>query len=102
MGTYHVVPGRHNGLHVKVAREERHDPVRYNFAVLDKNTPEVPNDSRIVPDFEPRANSNLITPASDYLPQALVKYDGGQRSDEAFELARRTKGRNEFRESVIA
>jgi hypothetical protein len=63
--TYHIIPGRNNGLHIEVAREECNDPIRYNLAIFHQDTPKVPNHGWIVSYLETRADGNLIT-ASGY------------------------------------
>lgn len=60
--TDHIIPRSHDGLHVKITGEESDDSVRDDLAILDKNTPEVSYYSWVIPDFESRANSHLVTP----------------------------------------
>ena len=62
---YHFIPGRNDGFHVEVAREERNDAVRYNFAIFHQDTPEIPNNRWVVSYLKSRANSDLIA-ASGY------------------------------------
>lgn len=64
---HHIVPSRHDGLHVQVTREESNHAVGHNLRILDQDVPEIPNDSGIVSDFESGADSHLVTPASDHL-----------------------------------
>ena len=72
MNPDHVIPGRNNGLHVEVAREECNDPIRYNLAIFHQDTPKVPNHSWIVSYLEARADGNLIT-ASGYDLSLMIK-----------------------------
>ena len=51
-GTYHVIPSGDDAFHIQVAGEERHDPVRYNFAVFNEDAPEISYNCRIVTDFK--------------------------------------------------
>jgi hypothetical protein len=63
--TYHVVPGRNNGFHVEVAREEGNNPIGHNLTILHQDTSEIPNNGWVVSHLEARADGNLIT-ASGY------------------------------------
>ena len=62
---YHVVPGRNDGLHVEIAREERNDAIRYNLAIFHQDTSKIPNNGWVVSYFKARADGDLIT-ASGY------------------------------------
>ena len=61
---YHVIPGRNNGLHVEIAREERNDPIRYDLAIFHQDASEIPNNGWVVSYLEARADGNLITASS--------------------------------------
>ena len=65
--THHIIPGGHDGFHIQIAGEERDDPIRHNFAVLDQDAPKVPDHSRIISYFESRADGHLITTPRDNL-----------------------------------
>ena len=65
--TDHVVPRSDDALHVQVAREERDDAVRHDLGVLDEDATKVAHDRRVISDFEPRANVDLIATAGDDL-----------------------------------
>lgn len=64
---YHIIPSCDDGLHVKVTREEGHDTIRYNLAVLDEDASKVAHDGRIVPYFKTRTDGDLITTSRDDL-----------------------------------
>jgi hypothetical protein len=62
---HHFVPGRNDGLHVEVAREERDDAVRYNFAIFHQDTSKIPDNRWVVSYLKARADGDLIA-ASGY------------------------------------
>ena len=99
--THHVVPRGHDALHVQIAWEERDIPVRHDLAVLDEDAPEVAHHRGLVADFEARADRDLVAAARDDLPcEPAVRcvrqqHALGPRGDA------RTRGKNEFRVSVI-
>ena len=62
---YHVVPGRNDGLHVEITREERNDAIRYNLAIFHQDSSKIPNNGWVVSYFKARADGDLIT-ASGY------------------------------------
>jgi len=69
---YHIVPRSHDRFHIEVAREERNDPIRHDFAVLDQDTAKVSDHSRIISNFKPRADGHLIATPSNYLVMRLT------------------------------
>ena len=94
---YHVVPSGHYRLHIKITREEGDDTIRYDLAVLDQNAPKISHYSRVVSDFEPRADSYLIAPPCYDL--AICARSWRLRESQVRE---HTRGRKAFRVSVIA
>ena len=92
---YHFVPGRNDGLHVEVAREERNDAVRYNFAIFHQDTSKIPDNRWVVSYLKARADGDLIA-ASGY---NLLSH--GQVNALRIDL-RRTRGRKALRVKVIA
>lgn len=63
VGSRHVVPRRHDRLHVQIAGEEGNDAIRNNLAVLNEDAPEIPHHGRVIPNFKAGANGNLIAPS---------------------------------------
>jgi len=97
---YHVIPGRNDGLHVEVAREERNDTIRYNLAIFHQDSSKISNNGRVVSYFEARADGDLIT-ASGYDLLWHGQWSSKSRQGRAIEL-RRTRGKKAFRVKVIA
>lgn len=63
----HVVPRRHDRLHVKITWEESHYAVWYNLAIFDQDAAKIADDSRVIPDFKTGTNSDLIASTSNDL-----------------------------------
>ena len=93
--TYHIVPCSDDTFHIEIAGEERHDPIRYNFAVFDEDAAEVTYNGWIVPDFKARAYGHLVTASSDDLNIELSAQSA------ASTLSPLTNGKNEFRVNVM-
>ena len=90
-GTYHVIPSGDDAFHIQVTWEERDNTVGHDFAVLDQNTTEVTYNGGVVPDFDPRAYGDLVTPSGNdlYLRHRTVR-EGVQKRDSP--MARRNSG----------
>lgn len=69
---HHIIPSRHNRLHIQIAREERDDTVRNRLAHLDEDTAEIPYYRWIVSDFEPGTDGDLITASCDDLEESRI------------------------------
>lgn len=65
--THHVIPGCYYRLHVEITWKEGNYAIGDNLAIFHKDTSKIPNNCWIIPNFEPRADSNLITATSDDL-----------------------------------
>ena len=65
--TNHVVPRGNNRFHVEVAGEERNDAVWDDLGVFDEDTAEIANHCRVIANFEPRADSDLVAAARNDL-----------------------------------
>jgi hypothetical protein len=61
--TRHVVPGRHDRLHVEIGREKDHNAIRYNLAVFNEEGAEVSDHRRIIPDFKAGRYWDLVVAA---------------------------------------
>jgi len=68
--TNHIVPSRHDRLHVQIGREESDDTIGNAFAVLDEDGTEVSNDGRVVSDLETRGDVDLIGSSGDDLVES--------------------------------
>jgi len=62
---YHVVPGRNDGLHVEIAREECNNAIRHNLAIFHQDSSKISDNGWVVSYFKARADGDLIT-ASGY------------------------------------
>jgi len=90
--TYHVIPSCYYRFHIEVTGKECHNSIGYNLAVFDEDATKVTNDGWVVPDFEPRADCDLVTSTSDDLlisGMCLERKNG------------HTSGRKQLRVSVI-
>lgn len=79
--THHIVPSGNNTLHVQITGKECHYSVWDNLAVFYEDATEVADHCRIVPDFEARANRDLITSTSNDLLQRKSVRDLIRRDD---------------------
>ena len=70
--TNHIIPSCHDALHIKIAWEERDDPIWYNLAIFNEDASEIADNGRVVPDFEPGADRHLVTTSRDDL-EALYR-----------------------------
>ena len=95
---YHVIPGRDDRFHVKIAREERNDTIRYNLAIFHQDCSKIPNNGWVVSYFKARADGDLIT-ASGY---DLLSHDQVNAIRGGAIESRRTSGRKALRVKVIA
>ena len=93
----HVVPRGDNRFHVKVTREECNNTIRNDLAVFNEDAAEVPYNGWVVSDLEPRAYGHLVASTRNHLQRP-------SESMSALPPARRllTRGKNEFRVSVMA
>ncbi len=67
--TYHIVPGRHDGFHIKIAREECDDAIRDNFTVFDQDASKIADYSWIISHFETGADGDLVASTRDNLKE---------------------------------
>lgn len=68
----HIVPRRNDRFHVQITREESRNAIRDDFAVFDKYGSKVPDNRRVISDFEPGTDCYLVTAACDDLEEKVL------------------------------
>ncbi len=63
--THHIVPSRHDRLHIQVTREEGDDPIRYDPTHVDEDTPKIPDHRGVISHLEAGGDRHLVRPAGD-------------------------------------
>ena len=74
--THHIVPRGDNALHIQIAWEERDDPIWYNLAIFNEDASEIADNGRVVPDFEPGADGDLVATAGNDLSYQGIGMSG--------------------------